>query len=74
MMLAGWCCLQLLLDLLYCSCTTTTQSLSGGGSGCVPTNYQVHSQLMLGLSCSVTIWMNFNEVTAFNNDMGNNWK
>ena len=47
-------CLQLLLDLLHCSCTTTTQSLSGGWVGWVPTNYQVHSQLMLRLSWAVT--------------------
>ena len=33
MMFAGWCCLPLLLDLLHCSCTTTTQSLSVGGVG-----------------------------------------
>ena len=32
-MLAGWCCLQFLLDLLHCRCTTTTQSLSGGWGG-----------------------------------------
>ena len=50
MMLAGWCCLQLLLDLLHCSCTTTTQSLSGGWvvgwrsyqfSGSLPTQVEV---------------------------------
>ena len=47
MMLAGWCCLQLLLDLLYCCCTTTTQSLSGGWvasyqlSGSLPTWVEV---------------------------------
>ena len=37
MMFAGWCCLPLLLDLLQCSCTTTTQSLSGS----LPTHVEV---------------------------------
>ena len=65
--------LQLLHDLRHCSCTTTTKSLSGvvGLGGWVPTNFHVHSQLMLRLplmlrlSWAVTIFLGYTKIPTY---------